>query len=243
MYDFTRIDYELDRARSVGRGLWSSVYFAQPVVKSPRQTRADDSTPPSTPQHGIAKSPCRLYAVKVPARPDAEGIFSQEARILTGLQRAQDASQYIVPFYGLDSRNPSLIFEGVIGGSLESLVSRLKVMTELERHLELRNLFVKLSHDMVCGLRFIHGAGVVHADIKPSNILLDISDDDGFQSPVIRARYIDFSASLMPGHGSAANAGGTWDLYVSLSVSHDSGTSADYTLLAWRPSNCVSRRI
>lgn len=213
LYDFSRIDYELDRARSIGTGLWSTVFFAQPVLQSTRQTVSKISNPSPTSWKRSNSPPCSLYAVKVAVRPDAKAIFEQEARILTTLQRSEDSGSFLVPFYGLDGRHSALVFEGVVGGSLESLVTRLKTMTELERHLELQDdaLFFRLACDLIDGLRFIHASGIIHADIKPANILLDISDQASGDRPVIRARYIDFSASFVDGSDSITNAGGTWD--------------------------------
>lgn len=208
LFDFSHIDYELQRARCIGKGLWSTVYLAHPASKSPQRGPVESPTTASTFQQPDVLS-YSLFAIKLPARPDAKDIFSQEARTLTRLQQSANARQYIVAFYGLDVRNSSLVFEGVIGGSLEDLSKRLKVMTELSRHLELRQLFPGLANDLIAGLRFIHAAAVVHADIKPANILLDISDE--YEQPVLRARYIDFSASFVPGQDSAVNAGGTWD--------------------------------
>lgn len=209
-YDFSKIDYELDRARVIGKGLWSTVYYAQPIVKSPSLPRKDIPSPPVTPQRSAEFPACSLYAVKVASRPDAKEVFRQESRILTKIQRSPDAFDFIVRFMGYDDRMSSLVFEGVLGGSLDSLSRRLKVMTELERHLELRTLFPKIADDLIAGLEFIHDANVVHADIKPANVLLDITDQDQ-RSLKIRARYIDFSAAFTPGEDDAANAGGTWD--------------------------------
>ena len=220
-YDFSRIDYELDRANSIGRGLWSNVYFAQPIVRSSVQDTLAATSPPSTPQQRSDIPPCSLYAIKVAARPDAQKIFHQEARMLTVLQRSEEAHEHIVSFYGLDERTSVLVFEGVDGGSLENLVARLKTMTELERHLQLRSLFGKLSSDLIGGLHFIHSKEVVHADIKPANVLLDLVKVESSQDPVIRARYIDFSASLIAGSGSSANAGGTWDFMAPEQLSRD----------------------
>ena len=131
LFDFEKIDYELDRAQCMGIGLWSSVYFAQPEAKSPKTTISDVLTPSATPYRNTTLPPCSIFAVKVQSRPDAKHVFRHEARILTLLQRSQNAQKCIVPFYGLDIRTVSLVFEGVLGGSLESLSSRLKVMTEL----------------------------------------------------------------------------------------------------------------
>lgn len=211
-YDFGKIDYELERARKLGSGLWSDVYLAEPRIPHTQPQDEDVLTPPATPQKSLVASGASVYAVKVPTRRDAQDVFRHEARMLTNLQRSSDASQYIVPFHGLDPRNHALIFEAVIGGSLEDLTKRLKQMTEVARHTELVSIFPRLAHDLVSGLAFIHEAGIVHADIKPANILLDISDHYSLPAPVIRARYIDFSASFNVGdENAAANAGGTWD--------------------------------
>jgi serine/threonine protein kinase len=139
-------------------------------------------------------------------------VFIQEARVLSRIQTRENASQFVVTFYGMDQRNGNLIFEAVIGGSLENLAARLKQMTEVARHVELIATFPGIAVDLVNGLSFLHAEGVVHADIKSANILLDMYEQFGQTRPVIRARYIDFSAAFMPAYGdSDANAGGTWD--------------------------------
>jgi len=132
--------------------------------------------------------------------------------MLTILRRHVDAFEFVVPFFGSDPRNSALVFEAVIGGSLDDLIKRMKQMTEVARHTELVSIFPRLAHDLVSGLDFIHEAGIIHADIKTQNILLDISDHHSLPAPVIRARYIDFSAAFQSGQPeTAANAGGTWE--------------------------------
>ncbi|EME46244.1 kinase domain-containing protein [Dothistroma septosporum NZE10] len=214
-YDFSKLDYELDRAKVLGEGLWSTVYLAEQKPTPPARRRGSSllstQKSPRLLRKSRATSTPRLLAIKTPARQDARDIFQQEARMLTHLQRRVTASQYIVPFCGLDERNHSLVFEAIIGGSLEGLCGRMKQMTEVARHLELIALFPGIAYDLINGLDFLHTNGVVHADIKPGNILLDVSEHATEQKPVIRARYIDFSAAFMPQTDVATDAGGTWD--------------------------------
>ena len=209
-YDFSKLDYELERARALGQGLWSNVWLAD--AKHSVAAYAGLPTPPSTPPRRYVTAASSVFAVKMPARQDAVDVFKQEAKVLSHLMRLPGASQYIVTFLGLDQRNSALIFDAVIGGSLESLNSRLQQMTEVSRHLELVSLFPGLADDLISGLEFLHNAGTVHADIKPANILLDISEHYSLPKPVVRARYIDFSAAFrLNSDDSTANAGGTWD--------------------------------
>lgn len=211
VFDFSRIDYELERAKVLGQGLWSTVYLAEQKAAPAGDYSILASSPRSSRKSRTSSNPL-LFAVKTPARQDAKEVFHQEARVLTNLQRRSAASLYVVPFYGLDERNESLVFDAVIGGSLEDLTSRLRVMPEVARHMELISLFPGIAFDLISGLDFLHSSGVIHADIKPGNVLLDISQHTEHQKPVIRARYIDFSAAFMPGKGdSASNAGGSWD--------------------------------
>lgn len=214
-YDFSKIDYELERAKVLGEGLWSTVYMAEQKPVQPVRTGLSLLSPTKSPRisrKARAASTPRLFAIKTPLRPDAKEIFHQEARVLTHLQRRPTSPNHIILFYGLDPRNSSLVFEAVIGGSLEDLTSRMKQMTEVARHLELITLFPGIAFDLVNGLDFLHANGVVHADIKPGNVLLDISQHATENKPVVRARYIDFSAAFIPAKGdSASNAGGTWD--------------------------------
>ncbi|KAK4503534.1 hypothetical protein PRZ48_004449 [Zasmidium cellare] len=215
-YDFSKIDYELERAKVLGTGLWSTVYMAEQKPVQPSRTGLSLLSPPRSPRLTRRKprtaSIPSLFAIKTIIRQDAKPIFHQEARVLTHLQRHPTSALHIIPFYGLDPRNNSLIFEAVIGGSLEDLTSRMKQMTEVARHLELITLFPGLAFDLINGLDFLHAHGVIHADIKPANILLDISHHLTDNKPIVRARYIDFSAAFIPSKGdSASDAGGTWD--------------------------------
>lgn len=213
-YDFSQLDYELDRAKILGSGLWSDVFLAEPIV--PQQNRPSPTllTPPVTPQKVPQSSRPNLFAVKFPTRPDSVQVFSQEAKILTHIHRHPSADFYIVPFHGLDARNNALVFSALQSGSLQDVINRLSHMTEVSRHQELVTFFPTLAHDLASGLDFLHNAAdVVHADIKPANVLLSPSPSPAHPTR-LQARYADFSASfLASSHDPATNttaAGGTW---------------------------------
>jgi serine/threonine protein kinase len=53
---------------------------------------------------------------------------------------------------------------------------------------------------IVCGMRYVHGEGVVHRDLKPSNILFDES---------LRVRICDFGISRMTGSDTLTSGVGT----------------------------------
>lgn len=214
-YDFSKLDYELDRAKLLGSGLWSDVYLAEPTSPKSSQTIL---TPPPTPQKVTQTSRALTYAVKTPIRSDAHEVFQQEAKILTHIHRHTASESFIVPFHGLDPRNSALVFTALQSGSLNDLSNRMSQMTELCRHQELVLHFPGLAHDLTSGLEFLHTtAGVIHADIKPANILLSPSPNNPKH---FQARYADFSASFQSQPSSPSSpdsttspipaGGGTW---------------------------------
>lgn len=209
-FDFSKIDYQLDRARKLGSGLWSDVYLCEPATAG---MDTDNLTPPETPRRKSLFSSAAVFAVKMPARRDARPVLRHEAEVLSHVQSFAGANQYTVTFFGLDTRNSALVFEAVLGGSMDDLINRLKHMTEVARHTEVVSVFPSMCLDLVSGLAFLHAADVVHADIKPLNVLLDVSDHYSLPAPVIRARYIDFSAAyIADGDDAPAGAGGgTWE--------------------------------
>jgi hypothetical protein len=213
-YDFSKLDYELDRAKLLGSGLWSDVYLAEPTA--PQTCRPSPTTlltPPATPQKTPQSVLPSLYAVKLPTRPDALDVFRQEAKVLTHIHRHTSSEAYVVPFHGFDPRNSALVFAALQSGTLHDVTCRMSQMTEVCRHQELVTLFPGLANDLISGLDFLHNiAGVVHADIKPANILLSAS----LRNPnKLQARYADFSASLIVDSldgtaDSMVAGGGTW---------------------------------
>ena len=200
-YDFSKLDYELDRAKLLGSGLWSDVYLAEPISPQPSQTIL---TPPATPQKSSQPSCALTYAIKTPIRSDAHEVFQQEARILTHIHRHISSESFVVPFHGLDPRNSALVFTALQSGSLNDLSNRMSQMTEVCRHQELVLHFPNLAHDLTSGLDFLHAtAGVIHADIKPANILLSPSPNNPKH---FQARYADFSASFQSESSSSSSS-------------------------------------
>lgn len=220
--DIAEIDFDTSNCKLLGAGLWSKVYELNSFPSLPSSSLSSPSnvsgrskflTPPSTPQkptHSFTFN--RALALKVATRPDALPVFHSEARILEHLQRQHDSEQYIIPFHGLSIRSQALLFHCANHGTLESLITS-STSWSIERVL---SAFATIAPQLIRGLAFIHKAGVIHADIKPANILLDETEDGH-----ILARYADFSASsltMLTGSqdepstpASAGTFGGTWD--------------------------------
>jgi tetratricopeptide (TPR) repeat protein len=94
--------------------------------------------------------------------------FRREAKVAAGLQHPN-----LVAVYDFDAgARPYLVMECVSGGDL---AARINAGERLDAE--------RLARELLAALRHIHGAGVVHRDIKPQNVLVD---DAG------RARLTDF---------------------------------------------------
>lgn len=233
-FDIRTIEFDTTDAQLLGKGAWSKVYklcnvipeavnaggrseASRPII--PPLSRGGVNsllTPPTTPQKlGVALALPHALAIKVAIRDDALSVFDSEARILTHLRQSSPAASeaYIVPFYGYSVRSRALIFQCAEGGTLDDLIASASSRSATET----LDLFSTIAPQLIAALAFIHRSGVVHADIKPANILLD--HDDSSSPPHIRARFADFSASFLvdtaagPAPKSApssAAGGGTW---------------------------------
>ena len=225
--------YRLEKAQVLGSGLWSTVYLTE--LRLGVNNSVADITPPSTPQRlsfDCATAKTKLYAVKVPARGDAQHVLAAEARILSYLAADPVSHAYIVHFHGLDEQNGALVMDAV-PQTLESFAKSLEELSEHARGERIARIFPSITQRLVEGLAWLHSRGIVHGDIKPSNIL--IRRRSSLQSPniietnvdditpqEIAPLYCDFSASL---HSSSGNTspgtsfggpskvagGGTWE--------------------------------
>ena len=110
-------------------------------------------------------SPRRIVAVKVLTRPSAGeaslAAFRREAETIAHLEHPN-----ILPVYGFGEVNgqPYLVLRYLAGGSVALRLRRGK--------LELPAV-VRWARAVAAALDMAHGRGLVHRDVKPSNILLD----------------------------------------------------------------------
>jgi hypothetical protein len=102
----------------------------------------------------------------------------REARALGGIEHPNVVRLHDVQQVGDDAY---LIMEHVRGGSLKERLASGTLP---------REAFHRLAVDVLQGLEAVHAAGVVHRDVKPSNILFD---QDG------RARLAVFGVAQLPG--------------------------------------------
>lgn len=73
VYDYSKVDYELEQATFLGKGLWSNVYLAE--QKSTPSIAPNESPISPTRSRRQPRSSSALFAVKVPARKDSGAIF------------------------------------------------------------------------------------------------------------------------------------------------------------------------
>jgi eukaryotic-like serine/threonine-protein kinase len=103
----------------------------------------------------------REVAVKVLREVEHERRFAAEARTLAGLQhphlvRLLDA--------GTDNGDAFLVLELLEGATLRELLSRGRLAPER---------VTRIGSEAAAALDYIHRRGIVHRDVKPSNLMLD----------------------------------------------------------------------
>ncbi|MET1153740.1 protein kinase [Arthrobacter sp.] len=133
----------------------------------------------------------REVAVKVIKRPSMnEEEFHRDDAEIKLLARLNHANLVTLLDAGIDrieAGHPQiyLVMELIEGADLKA---RLAEGPLPPRHV------AQIGHDLAEGLAFIHGASVVHRDVKPGNIMLFNYDDDGSR---LRAKLTDFGVAVV----------------------------------------------
>ena len=106
-----------------------------------------------------------------------------------------------------------------------------------------RNI-AEIGYDLAEALEYVHGRGVVHRDVKPSNILLV---DYGNSAPRARARLTDFGVALADGTERFTSEGTTTGTAAYLSPEQASGApvgpASDVYALGLVTLQCFTRRV
>ncbi len=90
--------------------------------------------------------------------------FLRELRFLVGLNHPQIVRCHTLDYW---QGRRCLVMDYGEGGTLRGLL-------EQEEHLPIR-LGLELAAEILAGLQYIHGQGIIHCDIKPENILLRLT--------------------------------------------------------------------
>jgi tRNA A-37 threonylcarbamoyl transferase component Bud32 len=105
-------------------------------------------------------------------------MFVREARSLAQLTHPNIVSVYDV---GEVDNLPYIVMEHLAGGSLKDRIERMGPLKAGEA--------VRIAIEVANGLAFAHSKGIIHADLKPSNILFDAND---------HAKIADFGIARTP---------------------------------------------
>jgi len=106
------------------------------------------------------------------------GMFVKEARALAQLSHPNIVAVYDV---GEVDGAPFIVMEHLPGGSLKQRIERGGALRAGDA--------VRIATEVANGLQFAHGKGIIHADLKPSNILFDANDT---------AKICDFGIARTP---------------------------------------------
>ena len=156
-----------------GMGAWSTVLSARPKST---ETKSVLLTPPTSP---IERSP-KVVAVKRPNSKHASKIIHSEGIILSYMARLKKYDSHVTRFYGIDRMSSSLVLAAV-PLTLEHYIKERAFITNArsttwtmgEPGIGSTKRWLDIAHQLVSSLSWLHTvAHVVHADIKPSNIML-----------------------------------------------------------------------
>lgn len=128
----------------------------------------------------------RHVALKLLAPSADVGRFEREARAFAALAHPNVTQLYD---YGENGGRPYMVLEYVPGGTLEDRLQK-GALPDAQTY--------AISTDIASGLAHAHARGVIHRDIKPTNILFD---EEG------RAKLTDFGIAQTTGDGTLTEAG------------------------------------
>ena len=112
----------------------------------------------------------RQVAIKIlddraAAQEDLRRLFTKEGKALAQLTHPNVVAVYDV---GEVDGRPFIVMEHVEGISLKQRIERTGALSLADA--------VRIGIEIAQGLEFTHSRGIIHADLKPSNILLDLED-------------------------------------------------------------------
>lgn len=112
----------------------------------------------------------RQVAIKIlddraSAQEDLRRLFTKEGKALAQLTHPNVVAVYDV---GEVDGRPFIVMEHVEGISLKQRIERAGALPLAD--------VVRIGIEIAQGLEFTHSRGIIHADLKPSNILLDLED-------------------------------------------------------------------
>jgi serine/threonine protein kinase len=225
VFPVEKSDYQVSNDEQLGSGRWSTVYLATPLQAKLKQDHSIGLlTPPTTPTRShysgswLEATP-EYYAVKVASNRSSIKVLKDEATILSHLSSLSWCKDHIVPFHGYDIRNDSIVFSALPASLEDLIIKELSYYDESSHVAKLSSIFPRIIRSLTTSLAWIHAASVIHADIKPANILLrpDVPFAPGETildipfTPVFADFTSSFRTDIVIASTSSAMGGGTYD--------------------------------